>query len=449
MDYQVAIKELESRERYGFLFGLERISQFLKKLNHPERNLRIIHITGTNGKGSTASFIAKILEFAGYRVGLYTSPHLLDICERIQINSIPISKKDFLRLYSKLSTINYKLAKELTYFEFLTGLAFQYFFERKVNFLVLEVGMGGRLDATNVIKRPLASLITNIDYEHTEYLGNTLEKIAYEKAGIIKKDSFTITGVKQKKILSLLKKICTQRKNRLFSLGKNFRISSFPIPNTQYPITNYQYFDYDGIFNNYKNLRIRLLGKHQIKNAALALGTIEILRLKNIFIPKKAIYEGLENTFWPGRLEIQRLTVNGKRLTVILDGAHNPAGIKVLMESVAYLNRKKIFAILGILADKNISQMVKEICPLVEEVVVTKPPYYRAVEPRVLFKEVEKYLNKEKIFLKSTIEEALNFAFARVKDRDALILVTGSLYTVGEAKRVILEWKRRGQLILE
>ncbi|HCJ66055.1 MAG TPA: bifunctional folylpolyglutamate synthase/dihydrofolate synthase, partial [Elusimicrobia bacterium] len=231
VDYQEIVQQLEKRERFGFLFGLERIDKFLKELNHPERNLQIIHITGTNGKGSTASFIAKILEFAGYRVGLYTSPHLVDIRERIQINSIPISKKDFVRLYSELSTINYKLVKELTYFEFLTALAFQYFFEKKVDFLILEVGLGGRLDATNVIERPLVELITNIDYEHTEYLGKTLKKITYEKAGIIKNNSFTVTGVKQKNVLSLLKRICAERKNRLFTLGENFRFLSFSTPN--------------------------------------------------------------------------------------------------------------------------------------------------------------------------------------------------------------------------
>lgn len=452
MNYQEVVQQLEKRERYGFLFGLERINKFLEKLNHPEKNLQVIHITGTNGKGSTASFIAKILEFAGYQVGLYTSPHLIDIRERIQINGIPISKKDFLYFYRKLSTVHCPLSRELTYFEFLTALAFQYFFAKKIDFLILEVGMGGRFDATNVVEKPLVSLITNIDYEHTEYLGKTLKRIAYEKAGIIKRNSFLVTGVRQKNIRSQLEKICAQRKNRLFTLGEDFSSFASASADKRFSSFDFQQFDYRGIFNHYKNLRIKLLGRHQIENAALALATIEVLRLRNIFISEKAIREGLENTFWPGRLEIQRLTVNSKQLTVILDGAHNSAGMKILKDSLiqlkgSYLKTKKIFAILGILADKNISQMVKEICPVVDEVLVTKPNYYRAAEPQVIYLEVKKYLKKEKIFRKPTIEEALNFAFHQVNGKDTSVLVTGSLYTVGEAKKVISEWKKRKQLI--
>ncbi len=399
VNYKKIVKELENRERYGFLFGLERINRFLKKINHPEENLHIIHITGTNGKGSTAAFIAKILEFAGYQVGLYTSPHLIDIRERIQINGAPISKKDFVRLYSELSTINYRLAKELTYFEFLTALAFQYFFEKKVDFLVLEVGMGGRYDATNIIRKPLVSVITNIDYEHTEYLGKTLNKIAYEKAGIIKKNSLTITAIKQNNLISLLKRISAQRKNRIFSSGKDFRTSGYQMLDTRYQI-----FDYRGLVSNYRSLRIKLLGRHQIENGGLALATIEVLRLRNIFISERAIREGLENTFWPGRLEVLKLiTHNSSLITVLLDGAHNPAGMKVLKLTLSKLKRKKMIVILGILADKDIAQMVKEICPLSEELVITKADYYRAVAPEIIYLEARKYLNPENIFLQPIV----------------------------------------------
>jgi len=480
VNYQEVVKELEKRERFGFLFGLERIAKFLKKLGYPERNLQVIHITGTNGKGSTAAFIAKILEFAGYQVGLYTSPHLLDIRERVQINSQPISKKDFLFLFKKLSEISPSLFTKLTYFEFLTALAFQYFFIKRIDFLILEVGMGGRFDATNVIPKPLVSVITNIDYEHTQYLGKTLTKIAYEKAGIIKKNSFTVTGVKQKNVLSLFKKICAQRKNRLFFLGEDFLVKYLAAKPMKH---KFQVFNYQGIFQNYENLKIKLLGEYQIENAALALATIEILRLNNIFISEQAIREGLENTSWPGRFEICKLIIHpcltcagvtpvpaipvqasqvqagagiGRSLerrypsfiTVLLDGAHNPAGIRTLKENLSCLKGKKIFAILGILADKNISQMMKEICPVIDEALLTKPTYYRAAEPGVLFPQLEPYLRKEKIFLKPTVKEALNFAFSKVNNKDTLLLVTGSLYTVGEAKKIILQWKRKKQLIL-
>jgi len=461
MHYQEIIPQLENRERFGFKFGLSRIRKFLEYLNHPEKNLRIVHITGTNGKGSTAVFIAKILEFAGYRVGLYTSPHLLDIRERIQINSAPISKNDFVSLYHQLSTVNRKLSQELTYFEFLTALAFQHFFEKKVDFLVLEVGLGGRLDATNVIRKPLVSLITNIDYEHTEYLGKSLQKIAYEKAGIIKRNSITVTGIRQKNLLSLLKEICLQRKNRLFCLGKDFQFK-----NSEFQNPTSQFFDYKGIFNNYKNLRIKLLGKHQIDNACLAIATTEVLKFHGTYVSEYAIREGLWQTFWPGRLEIFQLVprpscpvtmVRGEPrplslVTIVLDGAHNPAGIDVLKESLSSLfPKKKIVLILGILADKDIGQMIKKIASAsrwtVDEVILTKPNYYRAAEPEILHKEMRKYLADEKIFLHPRIKEALNFAFSRINKRKNIIVVTGSLYTIAEVKKVTSLWKRKLTLV--
>jgi len=432
MNYKEIVLHLENRERFGIQLGLERIHKVLNILNHPEKNLPTIHITGTNGKGSTAAYIAKILEFAGYKVGLYTSPHLIDIRERIQINGHSIPVKSFFRIAMGLLDIEKSLGDKLTYFEFLTALAFKYFSEEKIDFLVLEVGLGGRLDATNVIEKPLVSVITNIGYEHIQYLGKSLQSIALEKAGIIKKNGFVTTAIRQKRVMKLIESICQQRKAKLFCLEKDFGYSVVSLG-----YTGYQEFDYRGIFSDHKNLKIKLFGKYQIDNATLAIGTVEVLRFQSIFISKNAIREGLGASFLPGRFEILRLTPRPSQLvTVVLDGAHNPLAIHCLKNNFLTYLQEKPRIILGILVDKDIGQIVREIVPLAKEIILSKPQYYRAANPEILYKEVKKCLPENRMFVTSSVSEAIRLAFKRTKGNTPL-LITGSFYMVGEAKKIL------------
>ncbi|HPR14637.1 MAG TPA: Mur ligase family protein, partial [Smithella sp.] len=271
-------------------FGLGAITSVLSRLGHPQKSFKAVTITGTNGKGSTAAMIAAMLHKAGYCVGLYTSPHLIDVRERITVNGRKISRKDFDRI---IVCVRKKVVQPLTYFEFITAVAFEYFKTRKADIAVLEVGLGGRLDATNVC-RPLVSVITNIAFDHTAYLGRTLTSIAVEKAGIIKPHGLCVTGVAQKKILGLLQDICLQRGASLYRLNHDFRLARQKNGSLLY----------EGVYSDVKNLTVPLRGEHQLANAALALAAVEMCARKGFPVSETAVRAGLQNVRWEGRLEV-------------------------------------------------------------------------------------------------------------------------------------------------
>ena len=395
-------------------FGLKAISELLSRLGNPQNSYKTILIAGTNGKGSTAAMIASILCSAGYKVGLYTSPHLVDVRERIVINGKKIPLKEFNRT---IADVKDKKEQPVTYFEFLTAVAFVYFQRQKVDIAVLEVGLGGRLDATNVCK-PLVSVITNISLDHMDYLGNTLDSIAREKAGIIKQKGICITAAKQNKVLEVLKNVCLRRRAKLYCLGRDIKIKK----------QKDGFLNYQGLYRNLKNLKIPLQGDHQLSNAALALAAIELCEKKGFSIADTAIYAGLKNTHWEARLEVLQ-----NQPLFLLDGAHNPAGISVLCRSFKKdFSYRRLILIFGALADKDYRRMLQKIVPLASIIILTQLKTKRAVPVNDIMETVKKM--GYPAIVTDNVKQAIERAQALAKKQD-LICATGSFYLAGEIKQ--------------
>ncbi len=385
MDYKKVLDELYSLDVKKWTLGLDRIEALLKKLGNPEKKLKCIHVAGTNGKGSVCAMISSILVDAGYKVGMYTSPHLKRFNERIRTNNKMISDKDIVTYYLRVK----KYVTNQSFFEITTAMAFLYFAGKEVDFVVLEVGLGGRLDATNVIT-PLVSIITNIGLEHTEFLGNTTGKIAYEKAGIIKKNIPTITAA-EGIALATIKKISNERNSKLCIVIKK---------NTSY--------------------RIGLKGEFQKLNAAMAIEAMEILKNNyEVKIKKSNVKKGLLNSKWPGRLQFLEKNV-------LADCAHNTHGIKVLAKELMRIDYKNLIMVLGFSKDKDIVSMAKIINPVADKIILTKSSNERAAEPS----SIKQYFNKNSIIINNP-KQALDYAKKIAKKQD-LILIAGSIFLVGE-----------------
>jgi dihydrofolate synthase/folylpolyglutamate synthase len=395
--------------------GLEAITEILSRLGNPQTSYKTILVAGTNGKGSTATMIASILRSAGYSVGLYTSPHLVDVRERIAINGKKISRKDFNQI---ITNIKEKAKKPLTYFELLTASAFVYFQRQKVDIAVLEVGLGGRLDATNVC-RPLVSIITSIDFDHMAYLGDTLESIAREKAGIIKQKGLCVTAAKQKKALEVLKSVCICHKAKFYRLDSDIKITKQK---------GSSFIAYQGLYRNINGLNIALKGEHQWANAALAIAAIEIAARNGFKIDDDAIHAGLKNTKLAARIEVLQ-----NNPLFIIDGAHNPAGIGVLCTALKKdFSYRRLILIFSSLADKNYRQMLQKIAPMASKIILTKLKTTRAELPDNMLKILEKM--GYKAIVTQNVGQALQKAQALALKKD-LICATGSLYLAGEVKQ--------------
>ncbi len=392
MNYEASVTYLNSLEMFGSKLGLERVNLLLKKLGNPEKSLKCFHITGTNGKGSVCAMISAILQAAGHKVGMYTSPHLVDFKERFLINSQKISEADIARLATKIKPFGEQVAGEIeppTYFEVTTAMAFEYFKEQKVDFLVLEIGLGGRLDATNVIEKPLASVITNVDLEHTDVLGDTIEKIAFEKAGIIKNNCPVVTAVSDN-AFKVIEKIAKEKNAPVFRITKT----------------------YGG--------KINLLGNFQKENAAVAVEAIKVSGVRGC--GDSEVRAGLEKAYWPGRLDLR--VIDGRH--ILFDCAHNPAGIKTLISELKNFERKNLWLVAGMLKDKDYKEMLKLLEKNADQIVLTLPKNTRALDPTVL----AEYSNKRpEVVLNS--DSAIDYALCTTDEKD-LILVTGSMYLVGE-----------------
>ena len=395
-------------------FGLEAITELLARFGNPQNSYPTILIGGTNGKGSTAAMSASILLQAGYRVGLYTSPHLKDVRERIVISGRKIPPQKFSRI---LSEIKYQAILPLTYFEVLTAAAVIYFEREKVDIAVMEVGLGGRLDATNVCF-PLVSVITNIGLEHTAYLGNTLTAIASEKAGIIKPAGICVTGVTQKKVVQTITAVCCQRKAALFRLGTDFRI----VRRAKGLI------DYRGLGRQLKGLEISLPGGHQAANAALALATLEMVERSGFVMDDNAIRAGLKKTRWEARMEI--LCTDP---LFLLDGAHNPSGMTVLRRALENdFSWRRLTLIFAALADKDYRKMLQKIAPLADLTILPPLATGRAV-PAGQMACVMKSLGYRSVVAKS-VDQAVRQALDKARPGD-IICAVGSLYLAGEVKQ--------------
>jgi len=426
--YTEALDYIYDLTKYGIKLGLKNINYLLYHLGEPHKKLKIIHVAGTNGKGSTCSLISSILQSGGYKVGLYTSPHLVDFTERVKINNKSIDREKVCELLERIKPYIEKVANtpsygHPTFFEVITSMAFLYFYEEQVDFLVLEVGLGGRLDATNVCE-PLISVITHIDYDHMDKLGNSLEEIAREKGGIIKPKGIVISSKQYKEAYNEIKKIADEKNSLIHSVGRGI---SYEIVKSDF---NGVIFDLKGIYHNYKNLHTPLLGRHQADNAATAITTTEALKIRGINISEKAIRTGLEKVKWTGRLEIIQ-----NNPTLILDGAHNPSGIRMVLQALKEIfTYHRLILVLAILADKDYKKMIQIIAPKADLIITSKTISPRAAPPQVIAKEVAQYIEQNKIIVTKNIPQAINCALSNSK-KDDLICITGSLYTVGEAKR--------------
>jgi dihydrofolate synthase / folylpolyglutamate synthase len=408
------IEHLDGIKRLNIRFSLDPISQFLKRLSNPQNAYGTVLVGGTNGKGSIAAMVASTLSHGGFRVGLYTSPHLIDVRERIRIDGGMISRED---MDAWTEIVKARSTEDLTYFEFLTAVAFLYFHEKKVDIAILEVGMGGRLDATNVAS-PLVSVVSNISFDHTEYLGKRLEDIAMEKGGIIKNGGVCINGVKQRRLQKLLEEISRTKGATIYSLGREITVDAHTDGS----------FSYQGIGMRYNNLVCSLKGRHQIENAAVALGVIGALAMKGFRIDDDAVFKGIYDVKWEGRLEVIKHSP-----TILLDGAHNAGGAGALAcalrEEFSY---KKLIFIFGVLKDKDNKAMLKKLLPLGDRLILTTPDTERAMPPEALLPVAKQYLREIEV-VKSP-REALKRALS-VADKNDLICVTGSLYLIGEIKK--------------
>lgn len=422
MDYERAVSYLEGLERFGVHLGLQNISFLLSRLGDPHKKLHTIVVSGTNGKGSVSAFLANILKESGINVGLYTSPHLITLKERMVVNGVPISEERLSEFVSFIKPYVYECSKVLshpTYFEVLTAICLLYFKEEGVDLSILEVGLGGRFDATNVTTSSIG-IITNVQFDHTDRLGNTLREIAFELAGIIKGGERIITGEEEGEALEVIKERCTKKGASIYQIDEKMRIE----PHDMNP--THQSFTLKGFHKTYPFLKIGLLGSHQMRNAALAVGAAELLG----GIKEDDIRRGLEGARWPGRLEVVK-----RKPWIILDGAHNPAGAEVLAKEITRIFPfKKIIFILGILKDKDVSGILYGLLsPFVgmdHVIIVTQSKVHRALPKERLANEVAKLTPNFKLAedLSSSIELAQNMA----RDED-LICISGSLYTVAEA----------------
>jgi len=414
-DYSNCLNAMYGLRRFGIKLGLSTIRRILKELGNPQNHFACIHVAGTNGKGSIASGIASILNAAGYRTGLYTSPHLVTFNERISINGKPISNARVVAAYKAVKNVHHG-SREPTFFEFATAMALYDFGRETIDWAVIETGMGGRLDATNIV-RPAISIISNLSLEHQDYLGNTLAQIAAEKGGIIKKGVPVVTGVRQTGALSVLNNIAAAKSAPVLRLGKDFRVRR----------KSGSTFTYFGMQNRWPDMKTRLMGRHQVDNAAISLAACECLSRGGASISEENCRQGLLNLSWPGRLEII-----SESPRIILDGAHNLVAAKILAAFLAQeTDQRPITMVIGILDDKPYKAMLAALIPVTQKVIFTRPKIDRGLPPETLLAEARQY-GKEMMLLED-VQQAVQQAVNQAAPND-VICVAGSLYVVGEAR---------------
>lgn len=428
-EYREAKDYLVNLTKFGFNFGLGRIQELLKRVGNPEQELNVVHIGGTNGKGSTTNMVAKILVEAGYRVGVFTSPHLHDYRERITISGEMIPKEEVTSLIRTLRPHLEEMVREgmehPTEFEVNTAMALMYFASQKVDLVILEVGLGGSIDSTNVVN-PLISVITNVGIDHMDYLGNTYEEIAQVKAGIIKPNSITITAANRPEVLGVIQEKAKAVGSPLKIVVKDVRWEIHRQEEGE------QEFHLFGLRNEYKNLRTQMVGDHQVVNAATAVTICETLKYEYGYkIESEDIYAGLGKAFWPGRLELL-----SKEPKVLIDGAHNVDGAQSLTKALSLFSRRRLIMCLGMLGDKEREKVVDLLVPFAHEFIVTKPN-----SPRAEGWEAVADMIREKGKPVTLIEEpaqAVKEGLSRLEVED-MLCVTGSLYMIADAREALLE----------
>ena len=428
MNYDEALKFIHESHKFGMRLGLENIKKLLELLGNPQNNLKIIHVAGTNGKGSTCSFISTILKQSGYKVGLYTSPFLETFTERIRVNGENIPENGVGNIVNIIKEKIEIMVKEghdyPTEFEIVTAMAFYYFNKESVDFVALEVGLGGRYDATNVIEKPIATVITSISLDHVGILGDTLDKIAFEKGGIIKENCDVIVYPQKNEASKVLKEICNE---------KNAKYIECDFKDINLKESNINFQKFDCIINNkeYKDLQINLIGDHQVKNSVVALTTIELIKNKlEILISEENLRKGLMETKWPGRIE--KIKENPM---FIIDGAHNEEGAESLAKSIdKYFKGKNKILLIGMLEDKDINSVLDILIPRFNSVITTTPDNPRAIDAIKLKEKIEKY-NIE-VICKEDINDAVKYVIENSKEDD-VIISAGSLYMIGHVRTIM------------
>lgn len=428
--YEEALSWIHGRLRLGMKPGLTRMEWMMERLGHPEKKIKTIHVAGTNGKGSTVSYIRNILQEAGYKVGTFTSPYIETFNERISVNGKPISNDEIVSLLQVIKP----LAEELeetehggpTEFEVITAMALYYFGENHgIDFVIMEVGLGGRLDSTNVIT-PLVSVITSIGFDHMNILGNTIEEIAGEKAGIIKSNVPVVTAVDQRAAIDVIGDKAKKMNSPFYQLGQDFFI-------LDHQSNNGETFSLKTMNKTFQNINITMKGTHQVRNASLAVMTVHILQTNNIVqVEENELVAGLEKTKWIGRFE-----EISKEPLVILDGAHNPEGIKSLVDTIsAHLSKKQVHIIFSALSDKKLDTMIGQLEDVAETLTFTSFDFPRAASTQELY---ENSSAREHILQIDDWRTAVKTGVERASTKEnAALVITGSLYFISEVRGFLL-----------
>jgi len=448
MNFEEVWKFLDNLQFFKIKLGLESMRIFLEELGSPEEKLKFVHVAGTNGKGSVAVTMLTLLAKAGYRVGLYTSPHLSSVRERFRINNEYISEEEFAEEGSRIHAI--LNGRQITYFEFSTALAMLWFAKRKVDLVILEVGLGGRLDATNVVT-PLVSVITNVSMDHEMYLGNTLPEIASEKAGIIKERVPVVAGIglegteEENIVLSVIEKLSNDKKAPLFLPGRDFFVEPTGTGTWDYWAMKRK----DGccrLREKLTGLSTNLKGKYQMINTGVALATLEMLDQFGFTVDVETIRSGLLEVSWPGRLESFCLSrkdgspidcSDQTALHYMLDGAHNPAGVKALTEALENdYEYDRLILVWAAMTDKDFRVVLPKIAVLADEIIFTRLEYERSASPEQLVQVLPPEI-RSKARCENRVEKALAKA-AEIAGTKDLICIAGSLYLIGEVRKQLL-----------
>ncbi|MBU5315050.1 bifunctional folylpolyglutamate synthase/dihydrofolate synthase [Clostridium bornimense] len=427
MNYRETMDYIHNTAKFGMNFGLKRTKRLLEYLGSPHEKLKCIHIAGTNGKGSTSAMVAEILKESGYKVGLYTSPFLEEFEERIQINSVNIPKEKLCSVIEKVSKAVDKVSKEglgdPTEFEIITAAMFLYYYEENIDIAVVEVGLGGRLDSTNILD-PILTVITSISYDHVGILGTTLKEIATEKAGIIKEG-----------VPLVLYPVEEEAREAIVSVAKmkNCEINSVASNDAEFIKIIEEEKMYQVVRYNNEEYKLALLGTHQVINFSVVMKIVESLRKLGYTISNENVKNALKNVVWKGRMEVV-----ANKPYILLDGAHNLGGIEKLKESLnKYFNYSKLILIIGILGDKDVEHMLEKIIPSAEEIITVTPNSPRAMSATELKSKIERITSK-KVSSFDRYEEAFGYA-KDISNEDDMILICGSLYMIGDMRKIVVK----------
>lgn len=428
MNYEEAREYLDQVSKGGSVLGLDNMRELLKRLGNPQDSLKFVHISGTNGKGSVLAYLSTVFKEAGYRTGRYISPTLFSYREKIQVNEKFIGREDLSRLTEKVKAAAEEMqncaAGDPTIFEIETALAFLYFVEQKCDIVILETGLGGALDATNVITTPVMEVIASISMDHMEFLGDTLGKIAYQKAGIIKPDTSVVSAMQQPEAMEVICNVCRERDCTFQAVDPE-----------QIKDISYGYEGQSFSYKNWENIKISLMGSYQIKNAALALEAINALRKLGYDLKDRAVYQGMKKAVWKGRF-----TLISKDPVILMDGAHNPAAAEELVRSLKlYYAGKKFYYIFGMFRDKDYAQVIRLTAPMAEHIITVQTPGNPRALPAAELKGAVAEVNPS-VEAAESLRMAVNQVMERI-DSDSVVVIFGSLSFLGEAEMAVNRYK--------